>query len=179
MAERVYLDTSALMRWACATSGSADARDHRGKLALDGLLAGPQELGGSPITVAEYTSVIHDHVRTNEPWGAYFASEDADRCVKQFMQWLADETLAIRPLGRRAFEMGMAYVSSVAARGRRMRGWDAIHLYEACRWARETGEQVVIATSDHDFQKTVNLFPEFCAFVRVLDTTEDAAATDG
>jgi hypothetical protein len=159
------------MRWACAASGSTDARDHGGKLVLDGLLAGSQEVCGSPITVAEYTSVIYDHVRTSEFWGAYFESEDADRCVKEFMQWLADERLTIRPLGRRAFEMGMAYVSSVAARGRRMRGWDAIHLYEACRWARETGEQVVIATSDSDFQKTVNLFPEFGTFVRVLDTT--------
>jgi hypothetical protein len=162
------------MRWACAASGSTDARDHRGKLVLDGLLAGSQEVCGSPITVAEYTSVIYDHVRTSEAWGEYFESEDADRCVKEFMRWLADERLTIRPLGRRAFEMGMAYVSSVAARGRRMRGWDAIHLYEACRWARETGEQVVIATSDSDFQKTVNLFPEFGTFVSILDTTTDA-----
>lgn len=166
------------MRWACAASGSASARDHRGQAALDGLLAGSQELCGSPITVAEYTSVIYDHVRTTEEWGAYFGPDDADRCVKQFMQWLADETLTIRPLGRRAFEMGMAYVSSVAARGRRMRGWDAIHLYEACRWAREIGEQVVLATSDPDFQKTVKLFPEFGTFVRVLDTTADPPATN-
>jgi len=161
------------MRWACAASGSTDVRNQRGQDALDRLLAGPQEVCGSPITVAEYTSKIYDHVRTNEPWGAYFGSEDADRCVKQFMQWLSDETLTIRPLGRRAFEMGMAYVSAVAARGRRMRGWDAIHLYEACRWAREIGEQVVLATSDADFQKTVNLFPEFGAFVRICDTTSD------
>lgn len=165
------------MRWACAASGSTTARDHRGQAALDGLLAGSHELCGSPITVAEYMSVIYDHVRTNEEWGAYFGPDDADRCVKQFMRWLADGTLTIRPLGRRAFEMGMAYVSSVAARGRRMRGWDAIHLYEACRWAREIGEQVVLATSDADFQKTVKLFPEFGTFVRVLDTTAHPPAT--
>jgi hypothetical protein len=165
------------MRWACATSGSIAERDQCGQGVLDALLNGSETLCGSPITVAEYTSVIYDHVRTNEPWGAYFESEDADRCMKQFMQWLADQTLTIRPLGRRAFEMGMAYVASVSARGRRMRGWDAIHLYEACRWSREAGEQVVLATSDRDFQKTVNLFPEFGAFVRILDTTEEASST--
>jgi hypothetical protein len=78
-------------------------------------------------------------VRTQEALGSYFEAADADRCAKQFMEWLADETVNIRPLGRRAFEMGMAYVGMVAAQGRRMRGWDAIHLYEACRWARECG----------------------------------------
>jgi predicted nucleic acid-binding protein len=175
MAERVYLDTSALMRWACATSGSADARDNRGENTLDTLLSGPNELCGSPITVAEYTSVLYDHVRGEEPWAAYFDADDADRCVKRFMEWLADGTIVIRPLGRRAFEMGMAYVASVAANGQRMRGWDAIHLYEACRWAREAGEQVAIATSDDDFQKAVNLFPEFGQFVRILDTTRTLA----
>jgi hypothetical protein len=88
--------------------------------------------------------------------------------------WLADETVNIRPLGRRAFEMGMAYVGMVAAQGRRMRGSDAIHLYEACRWARECGAEIVLATSDRDFQKTITLFPEFGQLVRVLDTTAEA-----
>jgi hypothetical protein len=162
------------MRWACATSGSPHARDHSGKHALEVLLNGPSELCGSPITVAEYTSVLYDHVRSDESWASYFEAIDADRCIKQFMEWLADDTITIRPLGRRAFEMGMAYVGAVAAQGRRMRGWDAIHLYEACRWARETGEQVVLATSDHDFQKAVNLFPEFGNFVSILNTTDGA-----
>jgi hypothetical protein len=118
--------------------------------------------------------VLYDHVRSDESWASYFEAIDADRCIKQFMEWLADDTITIRPLGRRAFEMGMAYAGAVAAQGRRMRGWDAIHLYEACRWARETGEQVVLATSDHDFQKAVNLFPEFGNFVRILNTTDGA-----
>ncbi len=33
----------------------------------------------------------------------------------------------------------------------------------------------MLATSDRDFQKTVNLFPEFGAFVRILDTTKEAS----
>lgn len=173
VADRVYLDTSALMRWACATSGSSEPRDHRGQIALERLLTGPDELCGSPITVAEYTSVLYDHVRSQEAWAAYFEAEDAERCMNQFMGWLADGTVAIRSLGRRAFEMGMAYVGTVSAHGIRMRGWDAIHLYEACRWARESGTQVVLATSDSDFRKTIDLFPEFGRFVRVLDTSAE------
>jgi hypothetical protein len=171
MADLVYVDTSALMRWACASAGSGDARDQAGKATLEKLLRGPDRVCGSPITVAEFTSVLHDHVRTNEVWGDYFDADDADQCMKQFMGWLANDKVAIRELGRRAFEMGMAYVAMVAGQGRRMRGWDAIHLYEACRWAREAGEQVVLASSDGDFQKTIDLFPEFGRFVRVLDTT--------
>jgi predicted nucleic acid-binding protein len=171
MPDLIYLDTSALMRWACAAAGSPDVRDQSGKETLETLLHGPDRVCGSPITVAEFTSVLHDHVRTNEAWGAYFDAGDADQCMKQFMGWLANDTVAIRGLGRRAFEMGMAYVAMVARKGRRIRGWDAIHLYEACRWAREAGSQVVLATSDDDFQKTIELFPEFGRFVRVLNTT--------
>jgi predicted nucleic acid-binding protein len=174
MTELVYLDTSALMRWACATSGSPDPKDELGRETLEALVAGPAQLGGSPITVAEFTSVLHDHVRSQEPWAAYFGSEDADRCMKKFMAWLAEGAIEIRPLGRRAFEMGMAYVSSVSARGRKMRGWDAIHLYEACRWARESGQRVKLATSDKDFRKTIELFPEFGDYVDVLHTTSGA-----
>lgn len=161
------------MRWACSTSGSPEARDHRGQASLEALIAGPGILCGSPITVAEYSSVLHDLARSHQAWAAYFEAEDADRSMKQFMQWLSDGTFAIRSLGRRAFEMGMAYVGTVSAQGRRMRGWDAIHLYEACRWARESGTQVVLATSDNDFEKTINLFPEFGQFVRILDTTAE------
>ena len=89
---------------------------------------------------------------------------------QQFMKWLADECIRIRPLGRRAFEIGMAYVTSTCPDGAGMRGWDAIHLYEACRWAREARE-VTIATSDNDFAKAIKLFPEFGNYVDILDTT--------
>jgi hypothetical protein len=159
------------MRWALAIGGSPEARDIRGRDALEALISGPQQLSGSPITIAEFTSVLHDAVRTQETWASFFGVSDADRCMAQFMTWLADESIRVRPLGRQAFEMGMAYVTSVSRMGRRMRGWDAIHLYEACRWAREAGERVTIATSDDDFAKAIKLFPEFGNYVVVLDTT--------
>jgi hypothetical protein len=165
----VYLDTSALMRWATGICGSPDERDERGKQALEALVAGSQQLGGSPITIAEFTSVLHDHVRSDKEWASYFEAEDATSCMQQFMMWLADGTIAIRPLGRTAFEVGMAYVEMVSARGRKMRCWDAIHLFEACRWARDAGTMVTIATSDGDFAKVITLFPEFSTYVDVLD----------
>lgn len=147
-------------------------RDRDGCLHLEELLAGTAEVKGSPVTIGEYTSVLYDHVRTNEEWGAFFKANHADACMKQLMEWLSDGSLAIRPLGRRAFEMGMAYVGSAAALGRRMRGWDAIHLYEACRWSREAGQVVNIATTDSDFEKALSLFPEFGQFVKIIDTTK-------
>jgi hypothetical protein len=167
----VYLDSSALMRWALAIGGSTETRDCRGCEVLKELEASGQPLVASPITIAEFTSVLHDAVRTEKPWGAFFELSDADQCTETFMRWLADGAIEIRPLGRRAFEMGMAYVAMVAREGRRMRGWDAIHLYEACRLAREGGVPVTLATSDGDFAKILELFPEFARFVQILDTT--------
>lgn len=159
------------MRWATATAGSPEARDKRGRQTLEALISGTEQVGGSPITVAEFTSVLHDCVRCKESWASYFEATDADACMQQFMKWLADGGIAIRPLGRSAFEMGMAYVEMVSARGRKMQCWDAIHLYEACRWARDTCDMVTIATSDNDFAKTIKLFPEFGRCVDVLDVT--------
>lgn len=171
VADFVYLDTSALMRWAAAVSGSPKDRDKRGQRKIESLIAGNDKLAGSPITVAEYTSVLYDFVRSQEEWASFFDASDADACTEQFMKWLADGSIAIRPLGRRAFEMGMAYVGMVAKQGRKMRGWDAIHLYEACRWAREVEQKVVLATSDKDFAKMIALFPEFGEYVDVVDVT--------
>jgi hypothetical protein len=106
------------------------------------------------------------------------SARPAHRLAREFEEKVQEEAAAMlgtsrrfRPLGRRTFEMGMAYVGMVSAHGRRMRGWDAIHLYEACRWAREAGEKVTLATSDKDFGKTIDLFPEFGNFVDILDTT--------
>lgn len=169
--ELVYLDSSALMRWAAATGGSPHDRDERGRKKLESLLGGSDELGASPITIAEFTSVLHDFVRTDKDWGSFFEAGDADTCMRQVMEWLAEGAVTIRPLGRRAFEMGMAYVSMVAAQGQRMRGWDAIHLFEATRWARDAERRVTLATSDTDFKKTIELFPEFGQRIDVLDVT--------
>ena len=174
MTDLIYLDSSALMRWACGASGSTVRRDLDACQHLEELLAGTGEVKGSPITIAEFTSVLYDHVRTNDEWGAFFGAEHADACMKQLMEWLSDGSIVISPLGRRAFEMGMAYVGSAAALGRRMRGWDAIHLYEACRWSREVGHIVNIATTDSDFEKTLSLFPEFGRFIQVINTTKTA-----
>lgn len=160
------------MRWAVALGGSPFDRDERGRQKVEALIAGQQELGASPITIAEFTSVLHDHVRTDEAWGSFFKASDADECTKRFMEWLATGSLRVRPLGRRAFEMGMAYVAMVAEHGRRMRGWDAIHLYEAARWARDAQSRVTIATCDDDFVKVIELFPEFREHLDVLDVTD-------
>lgn len=171
VADLVYLDTTALMRWATAIGGSPQERDERGRQALEALVNGPKQLGGSPVTIAEFTSVLHDHVRGDKEWASYFEAADATSCMQQFMKWLAEDVIIIRPLARNAFEVGMAYVEMVSDRGRKMQCWDAIHLYEACRWAREAAQTVTIATSDDDFAKTIKLFPEFGKYVDVLDVT--------
>ena len=174
MADYIYLDTSALGRWACGTAGSPAARDQAGKANLEGLIAGDDYLVGSPITIAEFSSVLHTLVRENQDWGgADFDLEAADAVEAQLMQWLAGGEIKIRDLGPKAFEMGMVYVASAnREHARKMRAWDAIHLYEACRWSRELDQQIAIATSDKDFAKFIELFSEFGKHVRVLDITD-------
>lgn len=160
------------MRWSEGRSGSTEIRNIVGQQNLNDLVDGPCELIASPITIAEYTSVLHDFVRTDKPWGAYFTEEAAEDCLRKFMGFLSDGSIAIKPLGRRAYEVGLAYVTYISRLGRRMRGWDAIHLYEACRWAREVDQQVSVATSDPDFRKVISVAPEFGRYVEPLDITQ-------
>lgn len=172
MPDLVYLDTSALVRYALAINGSPEQRDQTGKQTLRGLLESDARLGASPITLAEFSSVIYTHLRDNAGWLTKFDEAAVDRADTELMTWIATGAVRVRNLGARALEMGMSYVGAASREhGRKMKAWDAIHLYEACRWSRESGEQVVIATADSDFQGFLDVFPEFTEHVSLLDTT--------
>lgn len=170
--DRVYLDTSAIVRYALAIGGSPHQRDEAGRQTLQTLLDSDDKLTASPITLAEFSSVMYTHLRDSSDWLVNFKKEHVDQADTQLMEWLTTGAIRIRNLGPRAFEMGMSYVGAASREhNRRMKAWDAIHLYEACRWSREAEEQVVIATADSDFQGFLDVFPEFGKHVRVLDTT--------
>jgi hypothetical protein len=42
-------------------------------------------------------------------------------------------------------------------------------MYEACRWSRELGRMVTIATADSDFAAIGDIWPEFTRFVQLKD----------
>lgn len=172
MADRVYLDASALVAHALGSNGSPDPRDQNGARALRELIDGQERVAASPITLAESSSVLYTHMRKTEDWFNGFNQPQVDAAETELMSWIATGALRVRNLGSRAFEMGMSYVAAASREhGRKMKAWDAIHLYEACRWSREHDEQVVIATADTDFAGFLEVFPEFDKHVRLLDTT--------
>lgn len=170
MSDYVYLDTSGLIGWACGTSGSAEARDLTCTKNVAQLVRSDAILVASPVTLAEFSTVLHGLVRDGQGWRSSFDLGSADRVEEQLMRWLAQGDLKVRNLGPKAFEMGMVYVASASREhGRKMRAWDAIHLYEACRWSRELDQQVSLATGDDDFAKFIEIFPEFGKHVLILD----------
>ena len=178
MADPVYLDTSAVVCFGLAIAGSPDQRDIDGGNSLNQILSSEAKVSASPVTLAEYCSVLHTYLRKTDGWFQNFGEEQVDLAEGELMGLIATNRVRIRQLGPRAFEMGMSYVSAASRdHSRTFKAWDAIHLYEACRWAREIDEQVVIATADTDFQRFIDLFPEFAAHARVLDTTTPASAT--
>lgn len=172
MSDLVYLDTSALVRYALAINGSPEGRDHRGARMLRSLLDSDDKLAASPITLAEFSSVMYTQLRDTTGWLAHFNEAEVDRAEGELMTWIATGSVRVRNLGPQAFEMGMSYVGAASREHKRkMQAWDAIHLYEACRWSREAEAQVVIATADSDFQGFLDVFPEFGRHVRLLDVT--------
>jgi predicted nucleic acid-binding protein len=173
VSDRVYLDASAVVAHALGLAGSPDPRNQNGHAGLEALIAGEDDLVGSPITLAEFSSVMYTKLRDGQGWLASFDNEAVLAAETRLMGWLASGRLRIRHLGPRAFEMGMAYVAAASREhGRKMKAWDAIHLYEACRWSRENGDvQITLATGDSDFNNFCTVFPEFQKHVRIIDTT--------
>ncbi len=172
MSSYFYLDTSAVVSYALGINGSPAARDQNGYVALRGLLDGDGTLVASPITLAEFYSVMYTHSRDGTGWLANFDNAAVDRSERDLMEWIATGAVRVRNLGSDAFEMGMSYVGAASREhGRKMKAWDAIHLYEACRLSRETDEQVTLATADSDFQGILDVFPEFGKHIVLLDTT--------
>jgi predicted nucleic acid-binding protein len=170
--DRLYLDTSALVRWACGIAGSPETRDQRGKQRLEILIPGGNHVATCPVTLAEYTDVVNTLLRDQEGWKTAVDETAVDKAEAQLMAWLASDQLRIRPLGPRAFEMGMSYVAAASRdHGRKLKAWDAIHLAEAVRWARESANEVIIVTTDGDFAGFLDVFPEFKDYVRLVDPT--------
>lgn len=173
MPDNVYLDTSAVLRWAFCVGGSPLPRDKAGHDTMERLLAGDHVLVVSPITLIEVTTNLVDKVRDLNGWYAGYDAPQAEATIAALMRHLGSGgRIRARSLSPRAFEMAMMWVAeAVRIRGSRLKAWDALHLSEAVRWARELGEgQVVkLATSNSDFEDFLRVLPELRAHVVVLN----------
>jgi hypothetical protein len=174
----VYLDTSAVVRFGLSLAGSPEQRDIDGCKAFEQLLKSDARVAASPVTLAEYCSVLHTHLRREDGWLQGFGEQQVDLAEGELMGLIAKNRVRIRPLGSRAFEIGMSYVSAASREhSLSFKAWDAIHLYEAGRWAREINERVIVATADTDFQKFIDVFPGFAVHISLLDTTASSSAS--
>jgi hypothetical protein len=124
----------------------------------------------SPLTLAEFSNGLYKLVRRETGPQAFFDNTHAVSAEQVLMDQLASGRIKGRRLSERAYEVGMSWVATATrAHGRSVYSWDAIHMYEACRWARELKQTVVIATGDSDFQALCDIWPEFTRFVTLVD----------
>ncbi len=178
VADRVYLDTSALLRWAFYLGGSPSQRDLVGHATVELLLNSDAVLTVSPVTLIEVTSNLNSKVRALEEWYSGFDAAKAEKVRARLMAHMACGRILGRNLGARAFEMAMMYVTQVTRlAGAKLLAWDALHLYEAVRWSLELDDDVTvkIATSDSDFGRFLEVLPEFGEYVEVLDVCDETS----
>ena len=170
MADVIYFDSNLLVYWAAGRSGSQEPRDRQSTANVEHIVKGNSALYLSPLTLVEFNSVLYKLVRQKQGPYSQIDSTAAASAEQQLMKWIADKRIVVPQLGQRAFEVGMSYVASATRQhGRRVYAWDAIHLFEVCRLARQLDTRVVLATSDSDFASLLEIFPEFNTYVELRD----------
>ncbi len=172
VAEAVYFDANPVLYWALGRAGSAKDREKNCAAAFDALVAGSDSLACSPVTLAEFTSTLWSIVRSGASDIAYFNETAASTAVERLMTLIGSGRIKVYNLRSHAFVVGMSIVAAgTLEKQKTFNAWDAIHLYEACQWARTLGRKVTIATSDSDFSNIIATFPEFSRYVEVRDLT--------
>jgi hypothetical protein len=173
MADAVYFDANPVLYWALGKAGSAKPTEQNCAAAFDALVDGGDSLACSPVTLAEFTSTLWSVARSGKEDVGYFDAPAAASAVERLMTLIGSGRIKVNNLRPRAFEVGIAIVG-VGSREKQktFNAFDAIHLYEACQWARVMGRKVVIATSDSDFSNIIATFPEFGRYVEVRDLTK-------
>ena len=164
-----YLDTNPLLDWADAQAGVVDARCQRIAAEVERIIT---DVGNSnamsEITLAEFQTNLSKWERDSAK--PDFNPSVADHCLDTLMRWITDSRIEILEQPPKLIEKAMAYVRfATREQMRDLRAWDAAHLYQACHWARSRGTIVHIMTSDEDFPKILDAFPEFTSYVKIYD----------
>lgn len=163
-----YFDTNTLIYWAEARGGGDSELKKIGRRVEELVLDSSVRTAVSEITLAEF----HDHIcamwrdgnrpELSETW--------ANEVEGDLMRWIRQSLVDVLPLPPKLIEKAMAYVLfATREKQRGLRAWDAAHTYQAVEWARELGEVVVIVTRDRDFERLLEVYPEFRRFIALLD----------
>ena len=162
-ASGVYLDTSSLVRMVECDVGSPSARSLHAGGPVAQLCADQAPLVGlSGLTIVEFHNTLAANWRANDAGYEQYDQAWVERSQVKVMELLARQRLILRSAPARADEHAIALVT-VATRDHRngLRVWDAIHLITAAAWAHELHATVELWTTDQDFRRFVDLFPEF------------------
>lgn len=168
-----YLDANGLVCWADARVPTPAALDARVGAVVDRLVHGGDVTAISEITLLEVHSTIHKHALDSRlpqhdlPW--------ADAAITDLMEWLATGDLQVLAVPPKVAEMAMVNIEQVSKLRQKLgtslkiRAWDAAHIYQAARWAREIGERVTIVTADADVILVVTSEPAFSRYLDILN----------
>lgn len=116
----------------------------------------------SEVTLIEYHSNISGILRDSNAQRAAFDEAWAREAQALLMERIRDRRIQMLDLSPKAFEAAMRLISrATAEHSRFLDSWDAVHLHQAGRWARERGERVLIVTNDRHFRNFFEVFPEF------------------
>lgn len=152
-----YLDTSALMRRAEGTATIATDRNKEIAPVLEALLADEKrKFACSELTLLEFHSNITTNLRSNansswdyEWWKSARSSVLTD---------IGSGKIEILTPPPKSTEHVMSLVTLATQNyGRALKAWDAMHAVVAGRWAYDNDTNVVILTSDDDFDKALTV----------------------
>ncbi len=168
-ASSVYLDTSALVRMVECDVKSPSARNrHAGEPVAQLCANHAPPVGLSNLTIIEFHNTLATNWRTTNAGYEEFDQAWVERSQVKVMELLARQRLILRPVPKRADEHAIALVTlATRDHGNGLRVWDAIHLITAAAWAHELQASVELWTTDQDFRRFVDLFPEFKQFVQI------------
>ena len=164
-----YLDTSALVRMAEMDVRNPTSRNVHAGTPVAQLFGTPiPPVGLSPLTIMEFHDVLATNWRKNEPECQEYDQDWVERSQVRVMDLLASQRLTMRSAPPWAHQHAIALVTlATRDHGNGLRVWDAVHLITATAWAHELGLSVELWTTDQDFQRFVDLFPEFDEFVQI------------
>ncbi len=163
-----YLNTNPFVKWAETKAGSSDHRVRKIGEFTERLMSNPAAVRVvSEITIAEVLSRICILWRSpdkscDQAW--------AQGVQDQLMTWISDGRIEVLPLPSKVIEKAVLYViTATREHARNLRSWDAAHLYHAAEWSKRIGQKVNMVTNDSDFQKILEVYPEFAAYVEIVD----------
>jgi hypothetical protein len=167
-----YLDSNPLLRWAEAKRPAvAEARCLRVEAVLNSWFESQSDtVAASEVTLIEVHSNLYSIWRDTKEARSAFDDGWLNDVQTALMGLIESGDLVLLALSPKAFELAMRYIGIAADEHRRyLDSWDAVHLHQAERWARDAESVVQFVSSDGGLANFFDLFPELGQCVELHD----------